>query len=189
MRQARQFVPDRRLRMRRRRGPFHRRQMNVNIDGADRRIHRIWAGIAILALTLAAYANSPSALAQAGSTGGTIGKQDKSASGSTAPEEIQQPTKRHKPRHSVVNPGDEASGSQSGSCRRIIGTWIWNNGVKVIVNSNKTTTQSDGNSATIDCTDGTYSFTWFGIATVRMSLSSDRNRLSGPSLFGPASAV
>ena len=49
--------------------------MNVNIDGADMRIHRIWAGIAILALTLAAYANSPSALAQAGSTGGTIGKQ------------------------------------------------------------------------------------------------------------------
>jgi len=43
-------------------------------------------GIALLALAHFAFANVTAALAQAGSTGGTIGKQDKSISGGNTPE-------------------------------------------------------------------------------------------------------
>jgi hypothetical protein len=46
-------------------------------------------GVALLALWLLAFANVSSALAQAGSTGGSIGKRDKSISGSE--EEAQRP--------------------------------------------------------------------------------------------------
>jgi hypothetical protein len=44
-------------------------------------MRRASIGIALLALSHLAFANASSALAQAGSTGGTIGKQDKSISG------------------------------------------------------------------------------------------------------------
>jgi|SRR5579871_2344332 len=47
------------------------------------RWRRASIGFAFLALSLWAFANVLSALAQAGSTGGTIGKQDKSISGSS----------------------------------------------------------------------------------------------------------
>lgn len=44
-------------------------------------MRRASIGMALLALSHMAFANESSALAQAGSTGGTIGKQDKSISG------------------------------------------------------------------------------------------------------------
>jgi len=44
-------------------------------------MRRASIGIVLLALSHLAFANASSALAQAGSTGGTIGKQEKSISG------------------------------------------------------------------------------------------------------------
>jgi len=92
------------------------------------------------------------------------------------------PTKTIAPKVSPAN-------APTGPCGPIIGTWLWYNGVTVKVNSNNTTTQSNGDSATVVCAEGVYSFTWLGFATTRMTLSSDGTRLSGTSLIGPTSAV
>jgi Caspase domain len=77
----------------------------------------------------------------------------------------------------------------AGACSRILGTWLWYNGVSVTVNPNNTTTQSDGHSAHVVCADGAYTFIWSVIAKTRMKLSSDGRRLAGTSLIGPTSAV
>ncbi len=77
----------------------------------------------------------------------------------------------------------------AGPCGRILGTWLWSNGVSVTVNANNTTTQSDGHSAHVVCADGAYTFIWSVIAKTRMKLSSDGQRLAGTSLIGPTSAV
>jgi hypothetical protein len=144
-------------------------------------------GIALLALSHLVCANVSSALAQAGSTGGTIGKQDKSISGGGDATESQHavPTRKH-PRaasHSV------ATAPAGGPCSRIIGTWLWSNGVSVTVNSNNKTTQSDGSTASVVCAEGVYTFTWLGFAKAQMTLSPDGKRLSGTSPIGVQSAV
>jgi len=77
----------------------------------------------------------------------------------------------------------------AGPCGRILGTWLWSNGVSVTVNPNNTTTQSDGHSAHVVCADGAYTFSWSVIAKTRMRLSPDGQRLAGTSLIGPTSAV
>ena len=56
-------------------------------------------GIALLTLSHLAFANASSALAQAGSTGGTIGKQDKSISGG---EEADRPRAAPHPKRSAA---------------------------------------------------------------------------------------
>lgn len=137
-------------------------------------------GISLMALPYFAFANVTAALAQAGSTGGTIGKQDKSISGGedAAHSERAAPI-RKPPRPSRQSAATAPTGDP---CGRIVGTWRWYNGVSVTVHSNSnTTTQSDGNSATVVCAGGTYSFTWGGIIshTVRETVSSDGKRLSG----------
>jgi hypothetical protein len=133
-------------------------------------------GITLLALSHLAFANVSSALAQAGSTGGTIGKQDKSISGGEDAAERAVPM-RKPPRPARQSAATAPTG---GPCSRIVGTWLWYNGSSVTVHSNSNkTTQSDGNSATVVCEDGTYTFTWFGSHTVHERLSSDGKRLSG----------
>jgi len=119
-----------------------------------------------------------SAFAQAGSTGGTIGKQDKSISGGEDAADSQRAVSMRKPPRPSRQ--SAATAPTGGPCSRIVGTWLWYNGVSVTVHSSSnTTTQSDGNSATVVCAGGTYSFTWLGIHTVRETLSSDGKRLSG----------
>jgi hypothetical protein len=138
---------------------------------------RLLPGFALL-LGLFALGQQHDAFAQAGSTGGTIGKQEKSISGGDDTADSQHAVPTNKPRRSADH--SVATAPTGGPCSRIIGTWLWHNGVSVTVHSNSnTTTQSDGNSATVVCAGGTYSFTWFGIHTVRETLSSDGKRLSG----------
>jgi hypothetical protein len=125
-------------------------------------------GFAML-LGLLAPGQQESALAQAGSTGGTIGKQDKSISGGddAADSRHAVPTSQHhgSASHSV------ATAPTGGPCSRIIGTWLWYNGVSVTVHSNSNkTTQSDGGTASVVCAEGDYTFTWFGVAKTEMTL-------------------
>jgi hypothetical protein len=148
---------------------------------------RAFIGIALLALSHLAFANASSAFAQAGSTGGTIGKQEKSISGGDDAPAPRRAGPAGKPFRSASH--SVATAPTGGPCSRIIGTWLWYNGVSVTVNSNNTTTQSDGNTASVVCAEGVYSFTWFGVAKSQMTLSPDGKRLSGTSLIGATSAV
>jgi len=108
--------------------------------------------VLVLAVVAGGIAATP-ALPQSGSTGGTLGKTDKSASGTRPATPAQPPA---------------AGELRAAGCGPILGKWLWSNGVTTVVNADKTTTQSDGHSASVICADGVYTFTWVGIWTVRM---------------------
>ena len=133
-------------------------------------------------LAAAALLSMPaSALAQAGSTGGSIGKQGKSASGGE-----EQATPRAAPgRKSRIN--DPASPEESpheskSPCGRIVGTWRWFNNVDVVFRSDGTGEATNGDRSTWTCSGGMFSVTWrsFG-QTDRLTLSPDGKQLSGNS--------
>ena len=78
--------------------------------------HRASIGIALLVLSHLAFANASSALAQAGSTGGTVGKIDKSVSGGGEEASPQRREKSHAAHRASVGPRSEArSGSADGT--------------------------------------------------------------------------
>jgi hypothetical protein len=93
--------------------PYLTGTMPPRVWGGMRR--RASIGIALLALSHLAFANVSSALAQAGSTGDTIGKQDKSISGGGA--EADKPrAKSHATYRASTGPRSEArSGSADGT--------------------------------------------------------------------------
>jgi hypothetical protein len=142
----------------------------------------------VLLLGLFAIGQQESAFAQAGSTGGTIGKQDKSISGGDDAANSRHAVPVRKPSRSARQ--SVATTPAGDPCGRIVGKWLWYNGVVVTVPSNSNRTiQSDGNSASIVCAQGTYTFTWFGFATTQMTLSPDGKKLSGTSAAGSTIAV
>jgi hypothetical protein len=134
-----------------------------------------------LAVVTSAYI---AAFAQAGSIGGTLGNSDKSISG----ERREEPAAPASP-HRQHTPADTRANTKSagGGCGPILGKWLFSNGVTVIVNANKTTTQSDGFSATVSCADGVYTFTW-PLGSAHMTLSANGRTMSGMSSLGPGSA-
>jgi hypothetical protein len=120
---------------------------------------------------------------QPGSTGGTIGKTDKSISGGEeAAEPLQSLPRRDK---RAAKPPNEASGETRGSsCGRIVGTWNWVLGLTVVIKSNGSITASNGLTATWRCNGSQYSFAWSNNITDRVSLSTDGNRLDAVNSVG-----
>jgi hypothetical protein len=88
---------------------------------------------------------NPSAMAQAGSTGGTIGKKDKSVSGSE-----ETATRKTQPA-----PGK----SNSSGCGNVVGTYKWYLGVTTVINANGTATNLS-NHGKWTCTGGQVTITW-----------------------------
>jgi hypothetical protein len=84
-------------------------------------------GIALQALSHLVSANASSALAQAGSTGGSIGKQDKSMSGG---EEADRARAATHPKQPAAKARETSSGR---SCGRIVGRWSWYLGTSEVV--------------------------------------------------------
>jgi hypothetical protein len=119
-------------------------------------------GFAML-LGLFALGQPESAFAQAGSIGGTIGKQDKSISGVEETPASHSPakTKRKFNQSSETNP---ATGSGKG-CGRIIGVWTWRSSIfswRIVVRPNGVATHSidNGISGTWSCKDDNAVFVW-----------------------------
>ena len=108
------------------------------------------------------------AVAQAppGSTGGTIGKQDKSISGGNTPEESRPSTRKQEPHPSA------AKGS---SCGRIAGTWDIAGGTTVVAKPDGSAHNSFGN------VDGTADFRHSGIEIARQSVSDRQHDRKSPS--------
>src|SRR6202035_3328078 len=103
-------------------------------------------GIALLTLSHLAFANASSALAQAGSTGGIIGKQDKSITGV---EEANRPRAAPHPKRAVTNSHETSSGA---ACSRIVGTWSWAYGLtKMVFNQIGTVRNSTGTTGSWTC--------------------------------------
>jgi hypothetical protein len=143
--------------------------------GRPARIHRLLAS-AVIASAIGC-ASAGTAAAQAGSAGGTIGKQDKSISGSErdpAPRPARNQRQRTKP--------SLASRSSQPSCRSIVGIWAsWASGV---YGKQDTRIRADGtithptSKGTWSCTAGEYIHVWdsFGVRGP-YSLSPDGKRL------------
>jgi hypothetical protein len=105
---------------------------------------------------------NPPAMAQAGSTGGTAGKQDKSASGG---EEQAQPKSRlHK---STSRPA--ADRSKSSSCGNVVGTYKWLLGTTNVIKADGTTTLSNGPQGKWTCANGQLTIVWNNGATDYLS--------------------
>ena len=106
---------------------------------------------------------------QPGSTGGTIGKQDKSISGG---EELR--TTKHK---------DLPVGSERGSvCTKVAGSYAWswlNQKTVVTLNPDGSSSATNGNMGNWTCAGRTITINWaFGGANV-MNLSTDGGKLHG----------
>jgi hypothetical protein len=120
-------------------------------------------------------------LAQAGSTGGTVGNRDKSISGSQAPAEAPATRQRKAPSRRL------ASAPAPTACAAMIGKWAWaNGGGDVEINSGGTLGRNGSRGAgTWSCHDGTIVLVWNEGGWVdKLSLSADGKSLSGNNQFG-----
>jgi hypothetical protein len=79
-------------------------------------------GVAGLVAVFAALGSTLPALAHAGSTGGTIGKQGKSVSGGEEPTKPHQAAPATKSGKSIQRPAER---EKSAGCTRIVGAWDW----------------------------------------------------------------
>jgi hypothetical protein len=153
--------------------------------------------IMICAIVLAA-APVP-AFAQAGSTGGTIGKQDKSASGG----EVRVPTRAHRAplarKHHVAVREQRAPRARKhhvseaaparASCRNVTGTWSWTAGW---FGKNDTAFRNDGTAYHIAGIPGTWTCLGDGVIFVdwtnwnhyKLKLSPDGKKLLDPNSGG-----
>ncbi len=113
--------------------------------------------------------------AQAGSTGGTLGKTDKSASGGEEPSRSRNPSRR------------AVATKQAGSdCNSLAGTWEWKWGDQTgmaTFHRNGTGTNSNGDQSTWTCTGRTVVMHW-RFATDTLVLSSDGKKLTGSNNYG-----
>jgi hypothetical protein len=143
-------------------------------------------GIAILALLLAAPANGSSALAQAGSTGGIIGKTDKTLSGERATERLA-PARPHpktqRPiekggRSTVQLPGESATGSSP--CKGLMGAWTFSNGISVVFKPGGNMSSTNNDAGKWTCENGMVAAHW-SKWTDHYVMSSDGARMSGNS--------
>jgi len=80
-------------------------------------LQRALIGIVLLAFSPLGFANLSPAFAQAGSIGGSVGKQDKSISGETPDVRAAPQAKR-----AAAKAGETSSGH---ACDRIVGRWSW----------------------------------------------------------------
>jgi hypothetical protein len=124
------------------------------------------AVVSCLAILVAADGN---AFAQAGSTGGTLGKTDKSASGGE--EQGKQTGERRRT-------GTERS--KVSSCHGIVGTWAFHTvtGIETVFRQDGSGSQTNGATGTWSCTGATATAKWSNGAVDTISISVDGNSLA-----------
>jgi hypothetical protein len=107
-------------------------------------------------LAHAGLANWSAAFAQAGSIGGSVGKQDKTLSGS---EEADRPRAAPLPKQPAAKPHESASGH---FCNRIVGRWSWYLGVSdsVFHRDGSALHPASGTPGKWTCTGDTVSVVW-----------------------------
>jgi len=135
---------------------------------------------------LGSFAVGATAFAQAGSTGGTIGKTDKSVGGESPPEPHAPASSRSKGQRPINKDASQSSEvSPAGKCARIVGTWNWVFGSgEVTAKSNGTYTYAVGGDSGVgkwSCSDGTHVVMRANGHEDRMTLSDDGMKMTGVS--------
>jgi hypothetical protein len=124
---------------------------------------------------LSPFAARATEFAQAGSTGGTIGKTDKSVSGPEAPPKIQ----------STEKPSTRAG---TGSpCDKVAGSWMWrwlNDSTVVTLSPDRSSSAANGNIGNWTCTGRTLVIVWRISGPDEMTLSPDAKRAAGTGGLG-----
>lgn len=129
---------------------------------------------------VALLSTDTASFAQAGSTGGTIGKTGKSASGGEEPEGDKK-----------ADRGGVATKQAGNGCSRVAGRWQWkwlNNTDSVTLHANGTGTGRNGMPSTWTCTGRTVIIDWKS-STNTLVISSNGNKLIGTSSFGGIAVV
>jgi hypothetical protein len=137
---------------------------------------KVWIVAVALGITLSA-AGASCAMAQAGSTGGTLGNTDKSISGERREEPAAQPRAREPKSHTA------RKAEAGSSCGRIAGSWKWGSAT-IAIKADGTAQHAVGGSGTWTCNGGQYVFTWSNGITDRVTLSVDGNSLSWSNNLG-----
>jgi len=137
-------------------------------DGADIMGSRNLRRLAFLSLLLVVASGGTPVFAQAGSTGGTIGKQGKSASGS------ENQTGDHRTAKSL---SPSVQGAKDPPCRRIVGTWSWADGATAVFNEDGSGQHSGGWKATWACKGPNIIATWPLGVVDSMTFSENGNSL------------
>lgn len=126
---------------------------------------------------------------QPGSTGGTVGKREKSISGG---EDGAKPGRSAAPAKPAAAPARAAASS---ACPSVAGVWTakgaWNvlfGGGDTVINADGTASHRSGNTARWSCSGGTYVFVWTHGFTDRVTLSPDGKSLTGANQNGTAVA-
>lgn len=144
-----------------------------------------------LLLGLFALGQQESALAQAGSTGGTVGKQDKSISGVDDTTHSRHAVPASKlPRSTGSRRAEEEAHDKSSGCGRIIGVWQWPFGQKITFKSSGSTESSRGDSGKWTCEKSTVVASWKSGYIDHVTLSPDGTQLSvNNNVFGSFSGI
>jgi hypothetical protein len=129
-----------------------------------------WFSARLVVLLVALVVAPWSAFPQAGSTGGTIGKTDKSASGGDDSE-----PRTHHRRNTPTRDATSSSG-----CQKVVGTWAWHAGLgsETVISQDGSVRNSTGPTGSWRCSGGTVTVSWShgGVDTIR--ISPEGNRLS-----------
>jgi hypothetical protein len=122
---------------------------------------------AAVCVLMALLVSKHAVFGQAGSTGGTIGKTDKSATGG-------EETDAH-PRRATLD-----KGSTKNACYKFVGTWAWLYGLgsETTINPDGTGRNSTGLTVKWSCSGGEIVATWSHSGVDRIKISPDGNSLS-----------
>jgi hypothetical protein len=128
------------------------------------------------------------ALGQAGSTGGSIGKTDKSVSGGEAAPEKQTQTKsrskgqrtNEKGNSDTVVSSSTKSPSAGTPCERLLGTWTFSNGIGVVFKADGGTVATNNDEGRWTCDSSMVTAHW-SKWTDHYVISSDGAHISGTS--------
>ena len=128
-------------------------------------------GIISLALSHLALASSSPVHAQAGSVGGSIGKQDKSISGG---EDVDRPQVAPHSKPLV------AKAQETPPCKKVVGTWAFSNGIGVVFRAGGDLSSTNSDVGRWTCKDGMVAAHWQKW-TDHYVISSDGIHMSGNS--------
>jgi hypothetical protein len=128
--------------------------------------------------------NPAPVFAQAGSTGGTVGKQGKSLSSET---ESPGSAPARKPR-AAAGPAQTAGPSRGADirCRNVAGVWTWTSSlpsVGIALTADGSAKATNGSTGTWSCADGMFTVTWQNGVVDRLVVSEIGTTMSGTSGF------
>ncbi len=129
------------------------------------------------ALLAIALAKPDAAQAQAGQTGGVIGKQGKSTSSEDETPAAHGSAPARKPSGPARRTEAPAQAPSSG-CSGIIGQWRWLLGTSVVFTANGSNQRSSGDSGTWSCAKGIVVATWKSGYVDTITISPDGQHLS-----------